>query len=66
MHGAEEDEAVVLRGGDSRELAADGSDSRDGEDVVAIELRRPDGSCRHDAVSGPPVHWVSQNRYHLT
>lgn len=37
---------MVLRGADQQRLAVDGSDSRDGEDVVAIELRRADGSCR--------------------
>lgn len=47
----EEDETVVLRGADGQELAPDGSDSRDGEDVAAIELRRPDGSARHGAAA---------------
>ena len=37
---------MVLRGADQQQLALDGSDSRDGQDVVAIELRRADGSCR--------------------
>jgi hypothetical protein len=40
---------VVLRGADGQQLAPDGSDSREGDDVVAIELRRPDGTCRHAA-----------------
>ena len=43
---AEDVEEVVLVDGGGRLLAADGSDSREGADVAAIQLRRPDGSSR--------------------
>lgn len=42
----EDDEQVVLLDAQQNELAADGSDSDNGENVAFIELRRPDQTAR--------------------
>lgn len=37
----------MLLDSQQRQLAADGSDSRGGQDVATVVLQHRDGSCRH-------------------